>query len=154
MFDILKYLPGWRLEKDNYIDPEGRGFFIREERGRLEIHGVWPKGRWPKERHGITIASDKPAEKIAAEIQRRFLPGYYAEYAEQKKLADADAEHERGIEKTKQALVALGLEGNTQGTFYGPNCTYITVQGPDSIRLECRGSFTLATMKKLLRAMQ
>ena len=130
-------------------------FNATTKRGRYDISGCWP---WDNDRcqHApsnpkhITVGQDRTPDEIAAEIKRRFLPWYMAEHEKQLAAAKVANQRANSIEETRQKLIALGLEGrHSTATLYGPGCTYFDVQGPDSIRVECRGNFSLKTAKKL-----
>ncbi len=93
---VVKHLPGWKLDPTkacwySYLtDGTGKEIHVNmtAKKGRFTISGGWPldsdrQQHIPRDSMTITIARDRPPEKIAAEIQRRFLPWYTAAYAEQ-----------------------------------------------------------------------
>ncbi len=95
---ILKHLPGWQLDPAyaNHTwcavlrDGTGKGIHVNatQAKGRLYLSGMWPstsdrEACRPDKCQHITVARDRPPEKIAAEIERRFLPWYTAAYAEE-----------------------------------------------------------------------
>ena len=72
--------------------PDGAGMWISQDRdGRLSIAGEWPKNfeNWyfypRQDRPAITVSADRSPASIAADIARRFLPGYLPEYQKQAK---------------------------------------------------------------------
>jgi hypothetical protein len=95
--EVLKHLPGWQLDPKYgehwwcsvLRDGTGRGIHVNatQAKGRFYISGFWPTDKEnhqhvPDKPEHITIARNRPPEKIAADIQRRFLPWYLAAYAE------------------------------------------------------------------------
>ncbi len=161
--EILSHFPGWRFDerfladcwRAVIIDDEGHGVHLntQQTKGRYYISGCWPSNYHPIHCPHISVSQDRPAEKIAEDIKRRFLPAYLEAYAEQKAIADAAAERDKQTEAVRQELAVIVGEKHRpvhSNTLYGPGNVYIDVQGPDSIRLECRCNFTLATTKKIL----
>jgi hypothetical protein len=160
LHEVLRNFPGWRLDpayKDScwmivFIDGEGRGlhFNTTHAKGRYVITGCWPKNAnyTSPAHHSITVSKDRPAEKIAEDIKRRFLPGYLDEFARLKDLADARDKYQAKIEGIRLELAQL--IGGKQGSkaLYGPCSMRVDVHDPDCIQVECR--CTLATAKKLL----
>ncbi len=126
--EVLKHLAGWQLDPTfaqhcwaaALIDGVGRGIHVNatQAKGRLSISGMWPSDsdrqqhRPDKPLH-ITVARNRPPEKIAAEIERRFLPWYLAAYAEQLKRAEQhDAARNRQQEVTVELAALLGPEAS------------------------------------------
>jgi hypothetical protein len=124
--EILKHLEGWTLDPKYadhcwcavLIDNIGRGIHVNatQAKGRLCLSGMWPtdsdhqQHRPDKPLH-ITIARNRPPEKIATEIERRFLPWYLAAYAEQLKRAEAqNAARTRQQEITVELAALLGSD--------------------------------------------
>jgi hypothetical protein len=126
--EVLKHLPGWQLDpKYNdhcwcavLIDGTGRGIHVNatQAKGRLYLSGCWPtdsdhRVHGPDKHLHITVARGRPPEKIAAEIQRRFLPWYLAAYAEQvEKVAKCNAARNRQQEVTVELAALLGPEAS------------------------------------------
>ncbi len=166
--ELVKHFPGWKIDptfngdhdtwRGQLLDGEGRGVFIRHDRKRLDISGKWPTSvSAPYETLHITAADDKPAVKIAADIKRRFLPWYLEKFAEQQEKASKQAAYDAGIMATRAELIGiLGPDSvcNSARRLYGPSHTYFDIQGPDSIRLECRGNFTKQAIKGIIRLLQ
>ena len=59
-------------------------------KGRIEISGPLPSGRYSKTR--ITVGETRNIPAIAADIERRFLPGYLKEWTEAEADQQARAE--------------------------------------------------------------
>ena len=156
---ILKHLAGWQLDSKYaehcwcsvLIDGVGRGIHVNatQAKGRLSISGMWPtdsdhqQHRPDKPLH-ITIARNRPPEKIAAEIERRFLPWYLAAYADQLKRAEQhDAARNRQQEVTVELAALLG-EGASRRMQSSPNQIYasgltVDVHGNgDSVSIQLR----------------
>jgi len=126
--EVLKHLPGWQLDPkyDNHYwcaaltDGNGRGIFVNatQAKGRFSISGCWPSDNenrlhGPDKHLHITIARNRPPEKIAAEIQRRFLPWYLAAYAEKvEQVAKCNAARDRQQELTVELAALLGPEAS------------------------------------------
>jgi hypothetical protein len=129
MAAVGKMLDGWTLRpKDeesragwHYLDgPGGAAIAAGVGRwgigpGRVEFSGEWPQsdvdgyryGPYHGERSGyssITVALSRSAEAIANDIERRFLPGYLAEY--EKRLNDCG---ERDVELREQNRITHRL---------------------------------------------
>ena len=89
--EVLKFLPGWKLDpayRDHtwcsaITDGTGRGinFNAVRTKGRLYVGGRFKDHYRPDRCEHITVARNRPPEKIAADIQRRFLPWYLDAYA-------------------------------------------------------------------------
>jgi hypothetical protein len=71
-----------------------------------------------------------------------------------KARADKQQEFKIDTETTWRKLAQLpGMRASQHDkTLYGPHCTRLNVQGPDSIRLECRGNFTAKEIERILAA--
>ena len=99
-------------------DGTGKGIHVNatQAKGRLCISGMWPADAahqqcTPDKPLHISIARNRPPEKIAADLQRRFLPWYAAAYAEQvEEAAKEDARRTRQQEVTVE-LAAYVWEG-------------------------------------------
>ena len=123
---ILPYLPGWQLDP-KYArhtwcamlrDGTGKGIHVNatQAKGRFCISGMWPSTsdreacRPDKCQHN-TVARDRPPEKIAADLQKRFLPWYTAAYAEQvERAAQQDASRTRQRQVTMELAAVLGQD--------------------------------------------
>ena len=172
MTAILAYLPGWQLDpryNDHcwcaaLIDGTGRGVHVntQQAKGRLYISGVWPidndhRQYIPDRCQHITIARDRPAEKIAAEIQRRFLPWYMAAYGEQAERVKQHKESQgRQQEVTAELAALLGPEATTRmqrnpNQIYAPGLTVDVNGGGESVSVELRYK-TVKVAKAMLRA--
>ena len=109
---------------------------------RLRLHA-------PDKHLHITVARNRPPEKIAAEIQRRFLPWYLAEYAKQtERIAEYNAARDRqqGIAAELAALLgpdaSRRLQSNRDRNQY-PNRIYakgimVDVHGSADVSIELR----------------
>ena len=123
---LLPYLPGWKLDPTyaNHTwcavlcDGTGKGlhFNMTQAKGRFYIGGMWPTDSDHQQHHPdkcqhITVARSRPPEKIADEIQRRFLPWYTAAYAEQAEWAvRRNVARNRQQEVTVELAALLGEE--------------------------------------------
>lgn len=108
--EVSKLLPGYSIpdktaspdwDNDHYAilkNDNGKSisFFYDVRKKRVEINPVWLRGEhneilpYRERCDSITVSAEKPAEKIAKDIQRRLLPDY-------------DAAFERGrVEKESQ----------------------------------------------------
>jgi hypothetical protein len=159
---ILEHLPGWR-HNEHYaayhwcagiIDDAGHDVSVELEKGRLRFVGQFPG--YGDESQTISVKADRTAEKIASEFSRRFLPGYLAQWVVAKARVDKQQEYAIDTETARRKLAQLpGMRASQDSkTLYGPNCTILNVQGPDSIRLECRGNFTVKQIKRILKVLQ
>jgi hypothetical protein len=136
---ILKHLDGWQLDPKyaNHswcvlIDGTGRGIHVdaTQAKGRFYVSGIWPSASdreycRPDKCQHITVARDRPPEKIAAEIQRRFLPWYTAAYAE-----EAERVKRHNVSRTRQQELTAEL-----AALLGPKATQR--QG-DPMRIDAR----------------
>ena len=169
---LLPYLPGWKLDPTyaNHtwcavlIDGTGRGIHvsITQAKGRFYISGTWPSDSdrqqcTPDKRLHITIARNRPPEKIAAEIARRFLPWYTAAYAEQTdRAAQHNAARNRQQEVTVELAALLG-QGAARRLQSNPNQIYasgltVDVHGNgESVSIQLRYT-TVKVAKAVLRA--
>ncbi len=170
---LLPYLPGWQLDPKYadhtwcavLIDGDGRGIHVNstQAKGRFHISGMWP---WTSDRQQyrpdkcqhITIARNRPPEKIAAEIQRRFLPWYMAAYAEQtERVRRHNDGRNRQQEVTVELAAILGEEA-TRRMQSNPNQIYasgltVDIHGNgESVSIELRYK-SLKVAKAVLRAL-
>jgi hypothetical protein len=170
---LLPYLPGWELDPTYadhtwcavLIDENGRGIHVNmtQVKGRFYISGMWP---WTSDRQQyrpdkcqhITIARSRPPEKIAAEIQRRFLPWYTAVYAEQaERVKQHNASRNRQQEVTVELAAMLGeeatrrMQGNPK-QIYASGLTVDVHGNGESVSIELRYK-SLKVAKAVLRAL-
>lgn len=162
--EVLKHLPGWQLDpKYNdhcwcavLSDDNGRGIHVNatQAKGRFYLSGCWPhdsEGRMhgPDKHLHITVARNRPSEKIAAEITRRFLPWYLAEYTKQtERVAEYNAARDRqqGIAAELAALLGPDASRRLQSNRdrnHCPNRVYangitIDVHGSADVSIELR----------------
>ena len=159
---ILKHLPGWRHNEryaayawcSGITDDAGHDVSVELWQGRLRFVGHFP-GQGD-ESQTISVSASRSAETIASEFLRRFLPGYLEQWGVAKARADKQQEFKIDTETTWRKLAQLpGMRASQHDkTLYGPNCTMLNVQGPDSIRLECRGNFSVKQIKRILKVLQ
>jgi len=125
---ILKHLPEWQLDpryNDHcwcavLTDGNGRGIHVNatQAKGRLYLSGCWPtdsenRVHGPDKHLHITVARNRPPEKIATEIQRRFLPWYLAEYAKQTEhVKECNDRRDQQQELTANLAALLGPEAS------------------------------------------
>ena len=169
---ILKHLPGWQLDPKYadhcwcavLIDGTGRGIHVNatQAKGRFCLSGVWPTDsehqvHGPDKHLHITVARNRPPEKIAAEIERRFLPWYFAAYAEQLKRAEQhDAARNRQHEVTVELAALLGPEASRRmqsnpNQIYAPGLTVDIHGNGESASIELRYK-SITTVKAVLKA--
>ena len=106
--------------------------YIRLERGEQRSETVFPNSLYdPKESAPeITCALNRPAEKLAAEIKRRFLPEYIRIWTRAKERADQCQEHEnRSIHQWMTVCRELKLDPKH-------NHHYISVGGDHNVTIE------------------
>lgn len=81
------------------IDQGGRYVWLHtvyNQPGRFEVSGNWPKGAEsnnyysPSDRRSATFSADRNPEKLARDLERRYLSWYLAEYAQLAAQAEAD----------------------------------------------------------------
>ena len=125
--EVLKYLPGWKLDPSyrhhtwcsGLIDGAGHGLHFNAVRtkGRLYIGGRFKDEYRPDRCEHITVARNRPPEKIAADIQRRLLPWYLEAYAEQEeRIKSAEINRNRRARVEKELKELLG--GDTGVVLY------------------------------------
>jgi hypothetical protein len=170
---LLSCLPGWKLDPTyaNHtwcaalIDDDGRGIHVNatQAKGRLYISGMWP---WtsdhqqyrPDKCQHITIARNRPPEKIAAEIQRRFLPWYTAAYAEQaERVKQHNAARNRQQEVTVELAALLGPEASRRmqsnpNQIYAPGLTVDVHGNGESASVQLRYK-SIKAVKAVLKAL-
>jgi len=171
--EVLKHLAGWQLDPKfaqhcwaaALIDGVSRGIHVNatQAKGRLCISGMWPSDsdrqqhRPDKPLH-ITIARNRPPEKIAAEIERRFLPWYLAAYAEQLKRAEQrNASRNRQQDVTVELAALLGPEAGRRmqsnpNQIYAPGLTVDVHGGGETASVELRYK-SITVVKAVLRAL-
>jgi hypothetical protein len=168
--EILKHLPGWRLDPKYadhcwcavLIDDTGKGIHVNatQAKGRLYLSGMWPSDSdrqycRPDKCQHITVARDRPPEKIAAEIQRRFLPWYTTAYAEEaERVKQHNASRNRQQEVAAELAALLGSEATRpQGNrtrIYAKGLT-VEVHGNADVSIELSYT-TIKIAKALLKA--
>lgn len=167
----LKHLPGWQLDPKYadhcwcavLIDSIGREIHVNatQAKGRFCLGGMWPtdsdhQQHIPDKPLHITIARNRPPEKIAAEIERRFLPWYLAAYAEQLKRAEQhNAARARQQEITVELAALLGSDASRRMQ-RNPNQIYalgltVDVHGNGEVSIELRYK-TVKVAKAVLKA--
>jgi hypothetical protein len=141
---ILVHLPGWKLDPQyanswaaGLIDGMGREIHINpvKAKGRLYLSGFWPKDKHgnqlvPVSAPHATISRDRPPEKIAADILRRFLPKYQDAYAPLLAEIKRTEERENRREAIAKELAAL----TPGGELYG-NCIRVTVNFDSTVSI-------------------
>ena len=171
--EVLKHLSGWQLDPryNNHcwcavlIDGTGRGIHVNatQAKGRLYLSGCWPtdsehRVHGPNKHLHITIARNRPPEKIAAEIQRRFLPWYTVAYAEQAKLAaQRNAARNRQQEVTVELAAILGPEASRRlqsnpNQIYASGVTVDVHGNGESASVQLRYK-SIKTVKAVLKAL-
>jgi len=170
---LLPFLPGWQLDPayaDHtwcavLRDGTGKGIHVNstQAKGRLYLSGIWPcdsdrQQCTPDKPLHITIARNRPPEKIAAEIARRFLPWYTAAYAEQTdRAAQHNAARNRQQEVTVELAALLGddatrrLQSKTNQV-YAPGLTVDVHGGGETASIELRYK-SIKVVKAMLRAL-
>jgi len=171
---ILPYLPGWELDPRYHahtwcaalIDGTGKGIHVNatQAKGRFYISGMWPTDKKNHRHipnktehifhHGLSIARNRPPEKIAADLQRRFLPWYTAAYAEQvKRVESHDTTQQRRQEVTLELAALLGKETQLQSdpSHIYVNALTVDIHGTDSVTIQLRYT-SLKIAKAVLRA--
>ncbi len=169
--EVLKHLPGWKLDPryDNHcwcavlIDGTGRGIHANatQAKGRLYLSGCWPSDsenrlHGPDKHLHITVARNRPPAKIAAEIQRRFLPWYLAEYAKHAERAakcNTDRTRQQELAVELAALLGPEVKARTDGNPARIHAKGISVEvhGNGDVSLEVRYT-TVKVAKALLKA--
>lgn len=169
--EILKHLPGWQLDpryNDHcwcavLSDGTGRGIHVNatQAKGRLYLSGCWPydsdhRMHGPNKSLHITVGRDRPPEKIAAEIRRRFLPWYLAAYAEQaERAAECDSNRNRQQKLAVELAAVLGpeIKARTDGNPARIHAKGLSleVHGSGDVSIELRYT-NVKIAKALLRA--
>lgn len=170
---IVAHLTGAELTYDcdgdakwaEYADGRQIWFYLNEYQmpPRLQVSGNWPKCRVATDRHSgpivtprdvlaykeespyreIKISAGKAPATIAAEIERRFMPGYVEMFnrcAARRDERDAEATAKANLEKYLAALTGdnrLGLSTKFTEKF---NCYgRVEVLGSNSVEITLRG---------------
>ena len=170
---ILPYLPGWQLDtayaRHTWCavlrDGTGKGIHVNatQAKGRLHISGMWPSDSThqqctPDKPLHISVARNRPPEKIAADLQRRFLPWYTAAYAEQvERAAQQDAARTRQREVTVELAAILGQDTarpspSNPNTIYASGLTVEVHGNGDRASVELRYK-SVKAVKAVLRAL-
>lgn len=123
--------------------------------GRLYISGSFPNGAalpYNTERPSITVAENKDANKIAADIKRRLLPAY-VELLTTVLINDSRA---KAFEASRASLaeeVAKVVGGRVQGQMVYSKGWDLQVCSPDSIRINGNCNYlTIEQLKKIAAA--
>jgi hypothetical protein len=163
---------GWSsaIRDENFPKPElahesGAGIWLhRDSRtNRITVTGYWPRvgttamSFAPSPAPHITVAGDVTAERLAREIERRFLVEYLPEFEKQKARAEATTEHENRTRTNLERLAGqfgLSIRGSEQAHYYsrsGEPSRYgdIRVNG-DSVRIDV-GGLTVEQAEAILR---
>ncbi len=162
---ILPYLPGWQLDPAYAAhtwcavlrDGTGRGIHVNatQAKGRFYLSGMWPSTSdretcRPDKCQHITVARGRPPEKIAADIQRRFLPWYTAAYAEEaERVSRQEAARDRQSELATELAALLGTGVRTGGShnrIYASGLTVEVQNGGESVNIELH--YTTAKIAK------
>ena len=171
---LCEHLPGWEAmeaakDRDDYppyeirVDGPGEyGLFIRADNGRYRITGHYPRhtnGQYAGYRIAtptITVSASRPLDKIARDIQRRFIPDYgKAVEACRAEIKELD-EFNNVRDATLQSLA--GILGNqpskhTESTislYRGGISVKARVHSGQSVEIEV-GSVSRARAEKLCR---
>ena len=136
---ILPFLPGWQLDP-KYAqhtwcavlrDGMGKGIHVNatQVKGRLNISGMWPSDSnhqqcTPDKPLHISVARNRPPEKIATDLQRRFLPWYTVAYAEQAEQAARQNDRRTRQQEVTVELAALLGDDATRRSQSDPNQVY------------------------------
>ncbi len=175
--EVLRHLPGWQLDpryNDHcwcavLTDGNGRGIHVNatQAKGRLYLSGTWPydsenRVHGPDKHLHITVARNRPPEKTAAEIKRRFLPWYLAEYAKQaERVKEYNAARDRQQQLAAELAALLGpdairrLQSNrdrnqTPNRIYASGVT-VDVHSNGEVSIELRYT-TVKIAKAILKA--
>jgi len=112
------------------IGTEGNGLYLSEpydQRGRVRLSGWFPVTSCRESgRHHITVRADRGPKAIAAEADRRLLPGYRAAMA---KVREYDA-REKAMQQARDTLTAY-----VRGLFPG-GATYMPAHCQSDARAE------------------
>jgi len=174
--EIAKHLPGWRVvmiphDRQVLQDEAGRQFIVSalwNNKSRLEVLPEWPTSKycgqqWPRdnERIFITVAENRPAEAIATDIQRRFLPQFIEVWDKYKAIGDErDAYAEattklfnelRQLINPSCQLVEIS-DKDKKTTSWDKNIREVRIVGKDrvTIELECSGAEAKEIIKNKL----
>jgi hypothetical protein len=141
-------------------DGTGKGIHVNatQAKGRFCISGMWPfdsarQQSIPDKPLHISIARNRPPEKIAADLQKRFLPWYMAAYAEQiERAAQHDARRNRQQEVTNELGLMLGDDAMCSlQSVHGHGLTVDVDNGGETASVQLRGK-SIKTVKAILRA--
>jgi hypothetical protein len=170
---ILPYLPGWQLDtayaRHTWCavlrDGTGKGIHVNatQAKGRLHISGMWPSDSThqqctPDKPLHISVARNRPPEKIAADLQRRFLPWYTAAYAEQaEQAARQNDSRTRQQEVTVELAALLGDDAarrsqSDPNQVYAPGVTVDVHSGGETASVQLRYK-SIKVVKAVLRAL-
>ena len=171
---LLAHMPGWQLDpryNDHtwcavLRDGTGRGIHVNstQAKGRLYLSGIWPSDDRqkciPDKPQHITVARNKPPEKIAADLQRRFLPWYMAAYAEQEARVNGNnAARTRRQELAVELCALLGEDARRAMQSKVPHVyshgLTVDVNGADSVTIQLRyvsAKIAKAVLKAIVKA--
>jgi hypothetical protein len=183
---LAELIPGWEYQpagEHDYSDwgqltrADGAGVYFRNDSGRIEVAGEWPRAQnqgqmfspnsyQATEYSRITVALKRSAEAIAADIERRFLPGYLSEYAQKVEQRDEyDRKTQAQTEITQRLAAIVGVEvrsgynpyhpGEVADTFYGPtNCALrkcvVQYDGEAELEIRCDEATAAAILRLLI----
>lgn len=110
---------GWSVEnrphREHVVHRDGYGFWFREDKDRVEIHGDWPTKAgggelFPSQYDGptgtITVSATKTEKQVAKDIERRFLPVYLPTWQKQNERAIANRQFTAKAEENAKTLAA------------------------------------------------
>jgi hypothetical protein len=133
------------------VQPDGAGVSVwwsEYPAGRLEIHGVWPRGADGKEYRPtgyretsptITVNASRPPAAIASEIRRRFLPAYLELYAKKRSEQDGAEAYQRETAATLARLVAATGSADGLRRANGQQLSTLYVRDSHVYRVEASG---------------
>lgn len=132
----------------------------------ISIHGNWPKdvdGResFPRNSPSINVAAAKDPEKIAKDINRRFMPEYDKLWDEQAEIVQRHRDYADLTERTAAALEAAGARRSERSMQNGADKSNITLYPFNShlyaitaqggtVRIESPTSVPLDVMIKIM----
>lgn len=128
-----------------YLDhADGSGMTMRLYNGRLSISGQYPSSvtdgdnvlhfypHSSEDRVNITVSPDRSAEAIAKDIQRRFLPGYWAVYlemvAQKQRQLDFIEQREVILKELGRALGIAPRKGEIKFPYHGAHQPHGTIK--------------------------
>lgn len=155
------------IARGNIALATGESFHLalNEREGRITVSANWPHGDrghvycprgYDKTGYkSITVAANKSPERIAKDIQTRFLPGFLPEYAKQAAAKQSSLDYanqgKAGITRLAEAYGVLPPGGDVteiplnQGGYFGSAACY-----GDSAKIELR-NLTLEQAEQVLK---